>query len=119
MKGILVGFAAVAGYLFLLTADAETIAGTITDAATGRPIPGATVFVGDAMRLAQVLSNLLNNAPKCTGQKGEIDLSARSDGVQVEIRVRDNGVSIRADVLPRVFDMFERGRGDAVIGRTN
>jgi PAS domain S-box-containing protein len=69
---------------------------------------------GDAMRLAQVLANLLNNAAKYTSQKGVIELSARSDGVQTEIRVRDNGMGIRADVLPRVFNMFERGRGDAM-----
>ena len=72
---------------------------------------------GDAMRLAQVLSNLLNNAAKYTSQKGVIELSARSDDVHVEIRVRDNGMGIRADVLPRVFNMFERGRGEAVIGK--
>ena len=69
---------------------------------------------GDAMRLAQVLSNLLNNAAKYTSQKGVIELSARRDGDQIEIRVRDNGMGIRADVLPRVFNMFERGRGDAM-----
>jgi len=72
---------------------------------------------GDAMRLAQVLSNLLNNAAKYTTQNGAIELSARSDGVQIEIRVRDNGMGIRADILPRVFNMFERGRGDAVTGK--
>ncbi len=69
---------------------------------------------GDAMRLAQVLSNLLNNAAKYTPKKGVIELSARSDDVQIEIRVRDNGTGIRADALARVFDMFERGRGEAV-----
>ena len=72
---------------------------------------------GDAMRLAQVLSNLLNNAAKYTSQEGVIELSARSDGVQIEIRVRDNGMGIRADVLPRVFNMFERGRGDSMSGK--
>ncbi len=72
---------------------------------------------GDAMRLAQVLSNLLNNAAKYTTQKGVIELRARSDGARIEIRVRDNGMGIRADVLPRVFNMFERGRGDAVTGK--
>ena len=72
---------------------------------------------GDAMRLAQVLSNLLNNAAKYTSHGGLIELSARNDGVQTEIRVRDNGMGIRADVLPRVFNMFERGRGDAVSGK--
>ena len=45
MKGILVGFVTLASFLFQLTAGAATIAGIITDAATGRPIPGATVFV--------------------------------------------------------------------------
>jgi PAS domain S-box-containing protein len=61
---------------------------------------------GDLTRLAQVVSNLLNNAAKYTLPGGRIEIVARADGDQVAIRVRDNGAGIAADVLPHVFDLF-------------
>jgi PAS domain S-box-containing protein len=61
---------------------------------------------GDAARLVQLLTNLLNNAAKYTPEGGRIDLRvARRDQV-VEIRVCDNGTGIAPDVLPRIFDLF-------------
>jgi signal transduction histidine kinase/CheY-like chemotaxis protein len=85
------------------------------------PIP----LVADPMRLAQVIANLLNNAAKYTPQGGQIWLSARREGDEAVIAVRDNGVGIDAATLPRVFDMFtqsdqtrSRAQGGLGIGLT-
>jgi len=64
---------------------------------------------GDPVRLAQVLLNLLDNAAKYTPNGGHIDLAARAAGPEVEISVRDNGIGIAAELLPRVFDLFQQG----------
>ncbi|HLJ95599.1 MAG TPA: response regulator [Gemmataceae bacterium] len=66
----------------------------------------------DPTRLEQVFSNLLTNAVKYTEQGGHIELSCQREGHVVTVRVRDNGMGIAPDLLPRVFDMFtqsERG----------
>lgn len=60
----------------------------------------------DPTRLAQVVGNLLNNACKFTERGGHIWLMVEREGEQVVIRVRDNGIGIAADQLPRIFDMF-------------
>lgn len=68
---------------------------------------------GDAMRLAQVVSNLLSNAARYTPIGGEIHLSARRDDWEhIVISVRDNGVGIAADMLPKIFDLFFQGARD-------
>ena len=79
----------------------------------------------DPARMAQVLSNLLNNAAKYTDEGGEIALSAERDGREVLIRVRDNGTGIAPELLPHIFDMFtqadqtlSRSRGGLGIGLT-
>ena len=61
---------------------------------------------GDGVRLSQVLANLLNNAAKFTERGGQIWLTLSSNGTAGEISVRDNGIGISADMLPRVFEMF-------------
>jgi PAS domain S-box-containing protein len=65
--------------------------------------------LGDLTRLTQVLLNLLNNAAKYTPEGGRIALSARREGEQVAIRLRDNGPGIAPDLLPRIFDLFTQG----------
>jgi PAS domain S-box-containing protein len=72
------------------------------------------VVDGDAMRLAQVLVNLLNNAAKFTEPGGHVALRVRAVGGWAEISVRDDGVGIPREMLPRVFDLFtqvSRGAG--------
>ncbi|WP_280153244.1 ATP-binding protein [Piscinibacter sp. XHJ-5] len=73
-------------------------------------VPSEPVFVaGDAVRLAQVLSNLLNNAAKFTAPDERIVLHMRRDGADVEIVVEDNGSGIVPELLPRIFDLFTQG----------
>jgi PAS domain S-box-containing protein len=79
----------------------------------------------DPARMAQVLSNLLNNAAKYTDEGGEIALTAEREGREVVIRVRDNGTGIAPELLPHIFDMFtqadqtlSRSRGGLGIGLT-
>ncbi|MBI5330991.1 MAG: response regulator [Betaproteobacteria bacterium] len=63
----------------------------------------------DPVRLAQVLLNLLDNAAKYTPEGGHIELVARVGGETLEIRLRDNGIGIPADLRPRIFDLFQQG----------
>jgi signal transduction histidine kinase/CheY-like chemotaxis protein len=69
--------------------------------------PEAPLHVeGDAVRLAQVVANLLNNAAKFTPPKGRIGLSARAEQGIVALSVVDDGVGIAREHLQEVFDMF-------------
>jgi two-component system, sensor histidine kinase len=60
----------------------------------------------DAMRLAQVFSNLLNNAVRYTDPGGRIGIAARREDGAALVTVSDTGIGIAAEALPRVFDMF-------------
>jgi PAS domain S-box-containing protein len=64
---------------------------------------------GDATRLAQVLSNLLNNAAKFTPDGGHVGLTIEAGPGEAVVRVRDDGVGIPAELLPKVFDLFTQG----------
>ena len=67
---------------------------------------------GDPTRLAQVVSNLLNNAAKYTPEGGDIRLRVTRDGNEVAISVQDNGIGIPAEDVGRLFEMFTQvGRG--------
>ncbi len=79
--------------------------------------------LGDLVRLAQVVSNLLNNAAKFTDPGGRIDLVAERENDNVLIRVRDNGRGIDPSGLPGLFDLFyqvdqtlDRSKGGLGIG---
>ncbi len=61
---------------------------------------------GDHLRLAQVVANILANASKYTAEEGHIWLSAAREDGDVVLRIRDDGIGIRAEMLPRVFDLF-------------
>jgi signal transduction histidine kinase len=70
-------------------------------------LPADPVFLwGDPTRLSQIIANLLNNAAKYTEPGGRIELQAESLDGNIQISVRDNGMGIAPDSLPRVFDMF-------------
>ena len=72
------------------------------------PRTGLVVEV-DQVRLAQVLANLLTNAAKYTDPGGAVVVRGRRDRGQVVVSVIDNGIGIRSDVLPGIFDMFVQG----------
>jgi signal transduction histidine kinase len=79
----------------------------------------------DPVRLAQVISNLLNNAAKYTPHGGAISLTARHKGDTVQIEVQDNGIGLTPQMLTKVFDMFSqvepsmsRSQGGLGIGLT-
>jgi CheY-like chemotaxis protein len=65
---------------------------------------------GDADRLTQVLTNLLNNAARYTPQGGVISIEVNEKEGWVNISVRDNGKGIDAAMSNRIFDMFVQGR---------
>jgi len=70
-------------------------------------LPGEPLVIdADPVRMAQVISNLLNNAAKYTQEGGRITVSAARDGDEVVLSVQDNGLGIPAHMLPRVFEMF-------------
>ena len=87
-------------------------------------LPAQPVTVNaDFVRLAQVIANLLNNAAKYTDAGGRIALNVRAEDSAATISVRDNGVGIPPELLPRVFDMFaqvdrtlDRAQGGLGIG---
>jgi len=66
------------------------------------PLP----VTGDAIRLGQIFGNLLNNATKYNSPGGHISVVSEFDDSDVVVRVRDDGVGIPADLLPRIFDLF-------------
>src|SRR4029453_10568207 len=79
----------------------------------------------DPARLTQVVGNLLNNACKFTEKGGHVSLTVEHHREQVVIRVKDNGIGIAAENLPRLFEMFaqvdtslERSRDGLGIGLT-
>ncbi len=88
--------------------------------------PDAPVWLdGDPTRLAQIVANLLNNAAKYTDRGGRIALVADREGEEAVVRVRDNGIGMSAEMLPRVFDLFaqadrslDRSQGGLGIGLT-
>jgi CheY-like chemotaxis protein len=77
----------------------------------------------DETRLVQVVSNLLTNAAKYTPRGGNIEVTGERDGDDVVLRIRDDGIGIAAELLPRIFERFaqstwtaERGQGGLGLG---
>jgi signal transduction histidine kinase len=77
----------------------------------------------DPVRLAQVFANLLNNAAKYTDGGGHVRVAAERIGHEVVVSVKDDGIGIAPEVLPRLFEMFsqatpalERSQGGLGIG---
>ena len=64
---------------------------------------------GDPVRLAQVLSNLLNNAATYTEDGGRVAIEAKHNGDHATVSVSDNGPGFAPEALPRMFEMFSRG----------
>ncbi len=89
-------------------------------------LPPEPVYVdADKTRLAQALCNLLTNAAKYSDPKSTITLTVAREGDEAVLRVKDAGVGIPAEMLPRVFDMFwqvdrslEKAQGGLGVGLT-
>ena len=74
-------------------------------------LPEAPVRVqGDAVRLTQVIANLLNNAAKYTDPRGRVRLRVACEGNEATVSVSDTGIGIPAGMIERVFDLFAQGR---------
>jgi PAS domain S-box-containing protein len=67
------------------------------------------LLYGDPIRLAQIFANLLNNAAKYNKPGGQIWFTAHKENDSARISVRDSGIGISPEVLPKVFDMFMQG----------
>ncbi len=96
--------------LLQLVDDAIEISMPLIDASghtLTRQLPAAPVILYvDRHRIAQVLSNLVNNAAKYTPAGGHITVAAKLEDGQLSLSVGDNGIGIDADMLPVVFDMY-------------
>ncbi len=120
-----------------LRRERVTLASVVTSAVeTSRPLieeaghellvrlPAEPVFLNaDTTRLAQVFSNLLNNAAKYTERGGHIRLAAEAGNGQVQVSIQDDGIGIPASMLPAIFEMFtqvdrslEKAQGGLGIG---
>jgi len=87
--------------------------------------PQPVALEADPVRLTQVFLNLLNNAAKYTPRGGRISLTAERQGGEIAVAVRDSGIGIPAEMLPRIFEPFtqvdhslERSSGGLGIGLT-
>jgi signal transduction histidine kinase len=89
-------------------------------------VPDDTLTLdADPVRLTQVFANLINNAGRYTENGGQIWLNVYQDKNNAVVSVRDNGIGIGPDMLPRVFEMFAqetrssgRSQGGLGIGLT-
>jgi CheY-like chemotaxis protein len=87
-------------------------------------LPAQAIWLhADAARLEQVVVNLLANAAKYTDRGGHVWLTVQREGEEAVLRVRDTGVGIAPETLPRIFDLFtqaerslDRSQGGLGIG---
>lgn len=88
-------------------------------------VPSDLRITSDGVRLTQVLTNLLTNAAKYTEPRGRIEVRVDTTPSTITFTVRDTGMGIAPDMLPRVFDMFvqapqalDRAQGGLGLGLT-
>ena len=75
-------------------------------------LPSDPVWLhADPLRLAQILANLLTNAAKYSEPGGRVKLTARTTSDRLSISVKDAGIGIEPELLPRVFEMFSQVKG--------
>ncbi len=88
--------------------------------------PAEPIWIeADPVRIAQVITNLLNNAAKYNNKPGHIWVTAQRKGEQAVLRIRDDGIGIERELLPHIFDLFTqanrsiaRSQGGLGIGLT-
>jgi PAS domain S-box-containing protein len=72
--------------------------------------PHPVRVVGDPVRLAQMLGNLLHNAAKFTAARGRVEVRLDDQGLEATLRVRDDGVGIAPEALAAIFEPFTQGK---------
>src|SRR6185503_19733812 len=111
---------------------AECVRSSVSTIASGNANHGRIDLVtspvwvnGDAVRLEQVVGNLLSNALKFSQGERTVTVFVGSEGNEAVVRITDSGVGIPAEMLPRIFDLFvqahhtiDRSRGGLGIGLT-
>ena len=74
------------------------------------PNPEQLTVLADETRLTQIVQNLLHNAAKYTPEGGNVVLSARRDGADVLISVKDDGIGMDPELLQSAFDLFKQAQ---------
>ncbi len=77
---------------------------------TVEPNPEQLTVLADETRLTQIVQNLLHNAAKYTPEGGNVVLSARRDGAEVLISVKDDGIGMDPELLQSAFDLFKQAQ---------
>lgn len=81
-------------------------------------LPASEVFVtGDATRLSQIVTNLVDNAVRFTDAGGSVRVSVREHGDNADLSVSDGGAGILPEQIPYVFDLFRRGQSTGRRGK--
>jgi signal transduction histidine kinase len=75
------------------------------------------MFIADPRACKQILLNLLSNAVKFTRRSGTVEIIATAGSESVSLKVRDTGIGIPADLLPRLGNAFEQGSNDPMLAR--
>lgn len=111
----------VASAVMSIRPAAERFGHTLNFASTKSPMP----LEGDQTRLEQVVVNLLNNAIKYTPNGGRIDVRLDREGDYALVEIRDTGIGIASEMLPRIFEPFmqvdralDRAQGGLGLGLT-
>jgi two-component system sensor histidine kinase ChvG len=99
----------------ILTGEPKSIALEVAPS----PLEDAYVVVGHEGRLAQVITNLIDNAVSFSPEGGTVTVRARRDGAFVEVRVEDQGPGIASDKLEEIFKRFYTYRPTAESSRGN
>lgn len=68
---------------------------------------------GDPVRLQQVFVNLIDNAAKYTRERGSIWIKATTEGDEAVVHVRDDGIGIAPEMMPRIFELFTQSDATA------
>ena len=75
------------------------------------------VLNADPTRIVQIVTNLLTNAVKFTPRQGRVSVSVDQEDQTIVMRVRDNGMGIEREMIPRIFEMFTQA--DTSLDRTS
>jgi signal transduction histidine kinase len=78
---------------------------------------GPLLLIADPRSCRQILLNLVSNAVKFTRENGMVGITVRAEDGKMTIQVRDNGVGIPQDLLPRIGNAFEQGSNDPMLAR--